>query len=392
MLHEFLTRHRVDLIEQCRLKSASRRLPEPSAALIEHGIPLFLGQLIATLRSEALTDTNRPSAGSGPGHGDPAPSTGIRETAALHGIDLWRQGFTIDQVVHCYGDLCQAITESAFVLHEPFAANEFKTLNLCLDDAIADAVSTYSATRDVGVNERGEQSLNERLGVLAHELRNLIHTATLAFGAIKRGNVGTGGATAAIVDRSLLGLSHLIDRTLTDVRMVARSAPQLEVLSVADFVAEACIAASLQAQAAEVRFTVSTTDPSLALRVDRDLLLSAVSNLLQNAFKFTDRHSTVVLHAYASADRIRIDVEDQCGGLAPGLADTMFLPFKQGGTDRSGLGLGLSICRRAIEAHGGTLGVRDRPGIGCVFTIDLPRYTPPDMDQAATHPHSVLAS
>jgi signal transduction histidine kinase len=103
-------------------------------------------------------------------------------------------------------------------------------------------------------------------------------------------------------------------------------------------------------------------------------MLSAVGNLLQNAFKFTHHHTEVRLNAYAAADRIRIDVEDQCGGLPPGAAEEMFKPFKQSGNDRSGLGLGLTICQRGVEANNGILAVRDVPDIGCVFTIDLPRH------------------
>ena len=121
------------------------------------------------------------------------------------------------------------------------------------------------------------------------------------------------------------------------------------------------------------KFTVGVVDVGLALDVDREMLFSAVNNLLQNAFKFT-RHSTdVSLNAYATADRIRIEVEDQCGGLPDGVVDKIFLPFTQGGEDRSGLGLGLAICRRGVEANNGVLRVRDIPDTGCVFTIDLPR-------------------
>ena len=79
------------------------------------------------------------------------------------------------------------------------------------------------------------------------------------------------------------------------------------------------------------------------------------------------------MHAYSVADRILIDVEDHCGGLPPGSAEQMFLPFTQSGADKSGLGLGLAICRRSVEANNGVLRVRDMPGSGCVFTIDLPR-------------------
>jgi signal transduction histidine kinase len=104
------------------------------------------------------------------------------------------------------------------------------------------------------------------------------------------------------------------------------------------------------------------------------MLFSAVGNLLQNAFKFTQRHTEVSLNSYAAADRIRIDVEDHCGGLPQGAAQEMFLPFKQCGEDRSGLGLGLAICRRSVEANNGLLSVRDVAGSGCVFTIELPRH------------------
>ena len=138
----------------------------------------------------------------------------------------------------------------------------------------------------------------------------------------------------------------------------------------------------------ECVLTVSDVDPLLAVDVDRDLLLSAVGNLLQNAFKFTHPHSEVTLNAYALADRILIDVQDHCGGLPPGSVENMFVPFVQGAEDRSGLGLGLSIARRSVEANGGALSVRDLPGSGCVFTIDLPRHSiteenAPPLPQAA---------
>ena len=82
----------------------------------------------------------------------------------------------------------------------------------------------------------------------------------------------------------------------------------------------------------------------------------------------------MLLHAHASGDRVLIEVEDNCGGLPPGDAERMFQPFTQGSTDKSGLGLGLSICRRSVEAIGGVLSVRNMPGVGCVFTVDLPRH------------------
>jgi hypothetical protein len=168
-------------------------------------------------------------------------------------------------------------------------------------------------------------------------------------------------------------MRNLIDRSLAGVRLAAGMPSRAQLISLADFVADVRIAGSLEAKTRDCKFTVGAADPELGLDVDRENILAAVGNLLQNAFKFTHRHTEVTLNAYAAADRIRIDVEDHCGGLPPGAVDEVFLPFKQRGEDRSGLGLGLAIARRSVEADGGVLRVRDIPGSGCVFTIDLPR-------------------
>ncbi len=218
------------------------------------------------------------------------------------------------------------------------------------------------------------RSLNERLGFLAHELRNHIQTATLAVTAIKAGNVGLGGATGAVLDRSLIGMQSLVDRSLADVRVGAGMPPRHRLTSLADFVADVKISASLEAKARQCNFTVGDVDPGLAIDVDREMLFSAVGNLLQNAFKFTQHGTDVSLSAYAAADRIRIEIEDHCGGLPRGFAAEVFLPFKQNGRDRSGLGLGLAICKRSVKANNGLLTVRDLPHAGCVFSIDLPRH------------------
>jgi signal transduction histidine kinase len=192
--------------------------------------------------------------------------------------------------------------------------------------------------------------------------------------AIKAGNVGATGATGALLDRSLIGMRNLIDRSLADVRITAGMPPRAQLISLADFVADVKISASLEAHARQCEFTVRDVDRELALDVDREMLFSAVGNLLQNAFKFTQRHTEVSLNAYAAADRIRIEVEDHCGGLPQGAVEDMFRPFKQSGEDRSGVGLGLAICRRSVEENNGVLSVRDAPGSGCVFTIELPRH------------------
>ena len=377
VLHEFLTAHRTDLIARCRSKVMQRRAPKATDAELEHGIPAFLDQLIKTLMVEQSSEPLESRRVSGPSDGGRSASSEIGATAAQHGLELLHHGFTVDQVVHDYGDLCQVVTEMAFAHAIPIQAIEFQTLNRCLDNAIADAVTEYSYARELAVAEKGANAFNERLGFLGHELRNFVHTAQLAFDAVQRGKVGAVGATGDLVSRSLLGIRALLDRTLADVRVAAEIPVHVELFSVADFIAEVNVSASLEAQVRKCKFVVVSVDPRLAVDADRALLISAVTNLLQNAFKFTVAHTEVSLRAYGIADRVRIDVEDHCGGLPAGVAESIFVPFTQGSADKSGLGLGLSIAQRVVEANQGTLSVRDQPGSGCVFTIDLPRFAMP---------------
>jgi len=374
MLYNFLIANRVDLIERCRVKVARRPSPEAIEGDLARGIPLFLDQLIKTLEIEQTPKPMRSRKVSGPSGGGKPMLSEIGDTAARHGRELLHHGYTVEQVVHDYGDLCQAITDLAFERDAVIEIDEFRTLNRCLDNAIANAVTEFSYQRDSMAAVSQAAAWNERLGFFAHELRNLIHTATLSLAAIKAGNVGVSGATAAILDRSLVALKNLVDRSLTEVRIAAGLPVQHRLFSLAEFIAEVKHSASLEAQVKDCMLTISAVDPLLAVDGDRELLLAAVGNLLQNAFKFTAPRTEVTLNAYAVSDHILIDVEDNCGGLPAGDTEKMFKPFMQGSEDNTGLGLGLSIARLSVEANAGMLTVRNMPGTGCVFTIDLPRH------------------
>jgi signal transduction histidine kinase len=280
----------------------------------------------------------------------------------------------VDQVVHDYGDLCQAITDLAVERDAPFSVDEFRTLNRCLDNAIADAVTEFSIQRDATMARQQSAQLNERLGFLLHELRNSVGTATLAVKALELGNLPMSGATGGVLKRSLVALTTLIDHTLAEVRTKAEAASRCEPFSLAMFISDAERTAALDAGESGCTLTVPPVATFLAIAGDRDRLLAALTNLLQNAFKFTRPSTEVTLTAYAVGERVFIDVGDHCGGLAPGKAEKMFTPFSQHSGDKTGLGLGLSIARRSIEADAGTLSVKNMAGTGCVFTISLPRH------------------
>ncbi|HUG52441.1 MAG TPA: HAMP domain-containing sensor histidine kinase [Vicinamibacteria bacterium] len=360
MLHEFLTVHRDEIIARTRQKVATRMAPRPTAAELEHGVPLFLEQLVDTLRRE---------------QGTPARPTSweMGRSALRHGADLRTAGFTIAQVVHDYGDVCQAVTELSIELQAPISGDEFKTLNRCLDEAIAQAVTEFARQRDISVSEQE----TERLGLFAHELRNSLSNAMLAFEVLKTGTVGVAGSTGGVLGRNLIALRDLIDRSLAAVRLEAGFQRRQHV-PLTELMEEVELAAAMEARAIGVQLTVTPVEPGLVIDVDRQLIAAALANLLQNAFKFGRRNGHVVLRtdSATTTGRVLIEVEDECGGLPPGRAEDLFRPFAQRGTDRTGLGLGLTIARDSVEVNGGEIRLRDLPGRGCIITIDLPLVAP----------------
>jgi hypothetical protein len=143
ILHEFLGQHRQRLIARCQGMVAARRAPQATDHEPWHGIPLFLDQLIGALWLEH---------GSGAAAFASVPiqetiiASDISATAAQHGTELLRKGSTVSQVVHDYGDLCQAITDLAVEQGATVSAEEFRTLNRCLDNAIADPSPSSDAS------------------------------------------------------------------------------------------------------------------------------------------------------------------------------------------------------------------------------------------------------
>lgn len=141
------------------------------------------------------------------------------------------------------------------------------------------------------------------------------------------------------------------------------------------FIADADAWARLDVNLFRCTFDVHAVDPSLTISGNREMLHAALVNILQNAFKFTQPDTVVVLMARADGNRVLISVADHCGGLPPNAAKRMFVPFATNAERMAGLGLGLSIARQSVEADMGTLTVQDVPGTGCDFTISLPRHS-----------------
>lgn len=90
----------------------------------------------------------------------------------------------------------------------------------------------------------------------------------------------------------------------------------------------------------------------------------------------------MVLRARAERERLLIEIEDECGGIPPTKGDLFQVFGDRRGSDRSGLGLGLSIARKAVRAHGGEIRIRNMSGKGCVFIIEVPLAAETPVPQA----------
>ena len=191
-LAAFLSEHRSELISRCRAKVATRSSPPPQDEEIDYGVPLLLVQLRKALDQVGIPKTAE-----------------ISGTARAHGRQLLKRGFTIDQVVRDYGDVCQSVTELAVETDTAISAQDFRTLNQCLDDAIAGAVTAFAEVQDIVRN--GELS----------ELWSLVNSASAAFEALQSGRVGVDGATGAVVRRSLATLRAHVDRREVDAARAA---------------------------------------------------------------------------------------------------------------------------------------------------------------------------
>lgn len=175
-LADFIENHRDDILRRCIRKAHAS---PPRDASRTSGIPAFLRQLVAELRRDSQTRN-------------------IRDVSGDHGRNLYFSGFTASEVVHDYGNVCQAVSDLAVEQGATIEASEFRTLNRCLDDAIASAVSSYT------------QQMRRTSAGRASELRTLLDSAITAFEALLAGQVGVAGTTGTLLHRSLLAIRSML--------------------------------------------------------------------------------------------------------------------------------------------------------------------------------------
>jgi hypothetical protein len=204
-LERFLVDNRTKLIKRIRAQVTTRSSPQPSEAEMDHGVFLFLSQLAMVLRQEQRDSAQN-------GAADHSANAHTERRATLHGQNLRKCGFTIEHLVHAHRDVCRAVTEWPGGEGATLTFAEFHTLDRCLDDAIAGAVSLWSEERDTSRQQAEEERDSLR------EFSSLLGTAIVSFDTLQAGRVGSGGTTAAVFRNCLVEMRFLLD----DPRRVAQ--------------------------------------------------------------------------------------------------------------------------------------------------------------------------
>lgn len=178
------------------------------------------------------------------------------------------------------------------------------------------------------------------------------------------------------VRKNLAAIGELTERVgaITDeLRAFSRrSTGRLEPTSVAEAIEGSLLLTNSRVRARELKVVRSAVDPTLRVMAERVRLEQVLVNLLQNAFEALEAvpHPEVRIAVEARDGEVAITVSDNGPGLAPDVAENLFLPFVT--TKPRGVGLGLVISRDIAAQFGGKLTVDSRPGEGAAFTVILP--------------------
>ncbi len=356
-LRALLRSRRRDLVQRWETAARARIASDdvPRGELID-ALPPFLDELERQL--EAATWPRRVLA------------TGPIASATEQGARRLRLGFSVAEVVREYGLVMDVILDLAEESGYLPTVSETRVLSRATARATASAVSEYARQRDVDLQRQAA----EHLGFLAHELRNPLTSARVALSTLQRLGLPVHRASD-ILSRSLARLAEQIDHALTTVRLRGRVPLRVEQIDTAALLAEAVAESANDAEEKSIGVSVAAADVR-EIAGDRRLLRSLFTNLLRNAIKFTRERGTVTIRVHKTATGVRVDVEDECGGIPAATMESVFAPFVQVGEDRSGFGLGLAIARQAATAHGGTITVNNAPPHGCVFVVELPDEPP----------------
>jgi signal transduction histidine kinase len=354
-LASYIEANKDRLIEQWKVNAVERLAIRLEHSTLLNDLPLFIDELVEALRT------------------DPAEWVAF-EGAKTHGQQRMRLGIDIGGLTEEMALVGETVIELACRDGEQFAGDQIVFLMRAVGRGAAISVNAYAAMRDRELADQAAQHFS----FIAHEIRNPLHNIRLAITILESCTAETRAALRTRLDRWFDQLARLIDDSLVQARLYGEPNLQPQRIGVRELIDLAL--EDVETQAMQRGLAVSVEVEPFELDADRKLIVSALTNLLRNAVKFTCDGGRIVVRVRACEERAHFEVEDECCGIPEELLGRLFQPFVQATNSRSGTGLGLMIVKQAAEAHGGSVRVVNRPGDGCLFVMDLPCSQPDSVE------------
>ncbi len=224
---------------------------------------------------------------------------------------------------------------------------------------------------------------NDFIATVTHELKTPLSSIRMFAETLREGRYESGEQADRylhLLVKENERLCRLIDNFLGFSRMERdKRAFEMAELSPGEVAREAADSVAERFRAAGCEFEADIQDPLPPVWGDRDALVTVLLNLLDNAYKYTGEEKSIALRAMAVDGQVRFEVEDNGIGMSRAEARRSFERFYQADGRLSrraeGCGLGLSIVRFIVDAHGGTVDVESEPGRGSTFAVTLPSAT-----------------
>lgn len=226
---------------------------------------------------------------------------------------------------------------------------------------------------------RAIEQREDVVSVVSHDLRNPLGVVMAAADLLLELPLDEGERRrqAEVIRRSGRRMQDLIDALLDVARIEAGAfVVHLATEELLPILEEARSIFEEQARKKGIRLWIAESDAEPRARIDRDRIIQALANLLDNAIRMTPEGGRVMLAVTENEGHVEISVSDDGPGIEAELLEHLFDRFAQSSSSGGGAGLGLAIVRGVAEAHGGEVVVRSSPGLGATFTIRLPSVTP----------------
>lgn len=239
-------------------------------------------------------------------------------------------------------------------------------------------LGTVTVLEDITHLRELDRLKTEFIGVASHELRTPVTSLLLSVQLLEEGAVGeltpeqkeVVAAQREDLDRLERMMRDLLDMTRLEAGVTP---PRLEILTPQDLIAGAVEAVASQAEAKGVILKSEAKMILPPVRADRNQIVRVLVNLLNNAVRHTPQGGQVIVRAEMHEDTMRFQVQDTGVGIPKEYLPRVFERFVQvPGATRGGAGLGLSIAKTIIKAHGGDIWAESEPGRGATFTFTLP--------------------